>query len=297
TRLLQATRAALSPVFMLYPDPDGTVSAALDRLAAAAPDARAVDARGVRAQLWRVDDAASIATLTEALRPAWTLIADGHHRYESALAYREERAAAGRDDAGHLLVFLASLADPGLEVLPIHRIVHSVADFEPVRLREALGAWFDLRPCAGRDRLEAAVAAESRASGVFGLTFADGTTSVARWRDGAGLDHPVMAEVAPPLRRLDVVLLHRLMFEAALGIDAARLARQENLEYHKEAGPVLDLRAGAQLGVLLNPTRLDQVIEVSRQGLRLPQKSTNFSPKVPAGLVVDRLDDPESARN
>lgn len=292
TRLLQATRAGLSPVFMLHPDPGGTVSATLDRLAASPPAARARDAKGVRARLWRVDDKASTTAITDALAPAWALIADGHHRYESALAYRAERQAAGRDDAGSLLVYLASLADPGLEVLPIHRVVHSVPAFDAGRLLAALAAWFDLRSLEGRGGLESAVASDAARSGVFGLTFAGGGTYLARWREGAGLDHPVMRGVDPPLRRLDVVLLHRLVFEAALGIDAARLASQENLDYLKESGPVLDLRPGAQLGVLLNPTRLDQVIEVSRVGLRLPQKSTNFSPKVPAGLVVDRLDDP-----
>jgi uncharacterized protein (DUF1015 family) len=296
TRLLQATRAGLSPVFMLHPDPDGAVTGLLARHADAPPVAWATDAKGVRARLFRIDDAASVAAIADRLAPAWALIADGHHRYESALAYQADRRTAGRDDAGHLLVFLASLADPGLEVLPIHRVAHSLASFDAQRLRAALGAWFDLEAIADRARLGAAVAAAAGRSGVFGLTFAGEPGAwVARWRDGAGLDSPVMAELPAALRRLDVVLLHRLVLESALGIDAARLARQENLDYLKEAGPVLDLRPGAQMGMLLNPTRLEQVIEVSRGGLRLPQKSTNFSPKVPAGLVIDLLDDPPPA--
>jgi len=296
TRLLQATRAGLSPVFMLHPDPDGAVTAVLEKRAAASPIAWATDTKGMHARLFAIDDVASIGRLVELLAPVWALIADGHHRYESALAYREARAAAGRDDAAHLLVCLTSLADPGLEVLPIHRVVHSVEGFSAERLRVALAAWFDLEAIPDRGRLEAAVAAGAARSGVFGLTFAgEAGAFVARWREGAGLEVPAMAAVPEALRRLDVVLLHRLVFEAALGIDATRLARQENLDYVKETGPVVDLRSGAQCGVLLNPTRLEQVIEVSRLGLRLPQKSTNFSPKVPAGLVIDLLDDPAPA--
>jgi uncharacterized protein (DUF1015 family) len=293
TRLLAATRAGLSPVFMLHPDPEGAITTTLAQATHAAPVAWAADTAGVQARLWQVTDPAAIAALVEGLAGGWALIADGHHRYESALAYRAERAAAGKDDAGHLLVYLTSLADPGLAVLPIHRVVHSLPSFSADRLRATLARWFDLAPLADRGRLEAAVGADAGRIGVFGLAFAgEAGAYVARWRDGAGLDHPAMTEVPEPLRRLDVVLLHRLVMEAALGIDAARLARQENLDYLKEPGPVLELRPGAQVGMLLNPTRLEQVIEVSRLGLRLPQKSTNFSPKVPAGLVIDLLDDP-----
>ena len=113
-----------------------------------------------------------------------------------------------------------------------------------------------------------------------------------QWKEGAGLDRMEMASIPGPLRGLDVILLHRLVFEGILGITPEAQARQLNLDYVKDAREVFDrVRQGrAQIGLVLNPTRIEQVVDVARSGLRLPQKSTYFYPKVPTGLVLDPLD-------
>jgi uncharacterized protein (DUF1015 family) len=290
-RLLEATRTHLSAVFMLHPDPDARVSRLLAEEIRNEPVLLASDGEGIGYRLVRLQETGVIERIQELLRNQWALIADGHHRYESALAYHESRLVQGAHDAGHLLAFLCSLEDEGLIILPIHRLVHSVPGFSPDRVQKALAAWFDLEPIDDPRRLGAAVHADPRRPGVFGLLFgAGGGAFVARWKVGAGLDLPVMQAVPEPLRRLDVILLHRLVLEEVLGIDSEAQARQAHLDYVKDEAQLLERAEGALLGVLLNPTRIEQVVEVGKAGLRLPQKTTYFQPKVPSGLVIDPLD-------
>jgi len=290
TRLLAATGANLSPIFFLHPDPGGRVAAITGEIVASPPAAWARIDDGESVRLWRVAESRIVGDLVGSLRDQWLLIADGHHRYESALAHDAERRAAGDgEDTGHVLAFLCSMDDPGLAILPTHRVVHSLPGFDPARVRQALAADFDLRPIASRAELPRAVSAEAGHAGVFGLLFGGESGAwLARWRDAAA-ESRVFADLPAPLRRLDVVLLQRLVFEAILGLDAGRQARQENLEYVKDASVLIERGGAASMAVLLNPTRLEQVIDAARHGLRLPQKSTFFYPKVPTGLVIDSI--------
>jgi uncharacterized protein (DUF1015 family) len=289
--LLSATRTHLSAVFMLYPDPEGGVATALQEIAATAPLTSSPDPCGDDLRLWGVSEAATIDHLTRRLASGWALIADGHHRYESALAYQRARQEAGKEDASTILVYLCGDSDPGLRIEPIHRLVRAVPGFDAARFRDDLARHFDLQR-APRGSLPRALAAEAGRPGVFGFLFPGAPDGLlARWRDGAGLDGPAFASIPEPLRRLDVILLHRLVLEHMLGIDAEAQRRQENIEYVKDAAALERGVASADFGVLLNPTRLDQVVEVSRMGLRLPQKSTFFHPKVTSGLVLDPLDE------
>jgi len=291
--LLEATRTHLSPVFLLHPDPGGVVAAALGKQAEVAAFDSARDDNDVQVRLARIEDPEVVASLQGALQPQWALIADGHHRYESSLAYRDRRRQEGSDDAGHTLAFLCSLEDSGLTVFPIHRLVHSLAEFEPSVFRNRLGKLFRLTSFEGSDSLLEALRKRRGRPGVFGLTLRDEPRFwLAEWIDGAGLDQPGFAELAAPLRRLDVILLHRLVLETVLGIDIEAQAKQTHLRYVKDETALFDRVADgeAQIGILLNPTPIEQVVEVTRAKLRLPQKTTYFYPKVPTGLVLDPLD-------
>lgn len=288
-RLLAATRTHLSAVFLLHPDASGAVVGRL-REACEGPaqaDLRMGDGARLRHFVIEGRDAVPILGL---LADSWCLIADGHHRYESALAYRDIRRAEGRHDAETVLVFLCSLEDPGLTVLPIHRRIHSMPGFRAESFREALAPYFDLQPVARAADLPAAATSGDR-PGVFGLRFgADRGGFVARWRSGSGLDRPSLRSVPEPLRRLDVILLHRLVLEEVLGISADMQAREGHIDYVKDPGDLLGDGTRAQVSILLNATPIEQVLEVTRSGLRLPQKTTYFHPKVPTGLVLDPLD-------
>ena len=184
------------------------------------------------------------------------------------------------------------MEDPGLAIFPIHRLIHSLADFDAARFCGRLAQVFRLAPAADGESLRQAVAVRAGRPGVFGVALADGSFRLAEWKEGEGLSGPEMESTPAALRRLDVVLLHRLVLEGMLGITPEAQGRQSNLDYVKDHRELfLRVAQGrAQIGILMNPTRIDQVIEVTRGGDRLPQKSTYFYPKIPSGLVFDRLD-------
>lgn len=292
-QLLASTRTHLSAVFLLHPDPDAGVSHALEEAAGRGPAEEFVDDSGTTIRMVRLEEGGTTRALADRLRDQWALIADGHHRYESALSYCETRRAGGSDDAGHVLAFLCSLEDPGLSIFPIHRVIHSLPGFDAGRFRERLAPCFTLSRVEGGEALRAAVGSRSVRPGVFGIVFPeDPRFWLAEWKEGSGLDRQALRGIPEPLRSLDVILLHRLVLEDTLGIDALAQVRQTHLDYLTDATQVFE-RAGdgrVAFGVLLNATRINQVIEVTRSGLRLPQKSTYFYPKVPTGLVLDPLD-------
>jgi uncharacterized protein (DUF1015 family) len=293
TSLLRSTRTHLSAVFLLHPDPGGKVSRLIGEAASAPPLTTARDDEGTESRLVRLADEERIGPIVEALGAGWALIADGHHRYESALAYRDERRAAGTADAESILACFCSLEDPGLSIFPIHRLVYALPRFDPAAFRARLTEHWSLEPVGDLTAAETALERGRGRPGTFAFLFAgeEGATIV-RWKEGAGLDCPGMTAVPEPLRRLDVILLHRLVLEGLLDITPEAQVRQENLDYAKDAGELeRRVRSGAaQIGILMNPTRIEQVIEVSRAGLRLPQKSTYFYPKILTGLVLDPLD-------
>jgi uncharacterized protein (DUF1015 family) len=293
-RLLAATRTHLSAVFLLHPDPEGMIARRLAEVCSGAASAHAVDDDGNRSRVVRLEEGPLTAELVRRFEGQWALIADGHHRYESALAYREERRAAGTRDAEHVLAFLCSLQDPGLSLFPIHRLVRGLDRFSAATFRDRLSGFFSLSRIAAQGELRSALDGCRGRPGAFGLVFrGEEGAWLAEWKEGAGLDRAEMEPIPQPLRRLDVILLHRLVLEGMLGITPEAQARQSHLEYVKNDGDLIAaVRAGAaDLGVLLNPTRIEQVVEVTRRGLRLPQKSTYFHPKVPTGFVLDPLDD------
>jgi len=291
-RLLAATRTHLSAVFMLHADPGGEVAGLIAAALEGETSLVARDDDGTISRVVRMEDEERIDRIARRLRGEWALIADGHHRYESALAYRDERRALGRRDAEHVLAYLCSLQDPGVAIFPIHRLVHSLAGFGAAEFETRLATLFRVTGAASAEELKSALASKQGRPGAFGLVLPEETYRLAEWKEGEGLDRPGMAAVPEALRRLDVVLLHRLLLEGILGITPEAQARKTNLDYVKDEGAVFDriLSGKAQLGVLMNPTRIEQVIEVTRSGSKLPQKSTYFYPKVLTGLVFDPLD-------
>jgi uncharacterized protein (DUF1015 family) len=288
-RLLLATRTHLSPVFFLHPDPGAAVAR---RVADACRGATWAEARtadfGLR--VVRIEAPGQIEAILGPLRSQWVLIADGHHRYESALACRDERRAGGHRDAEHLLGYFCSLEDPGVRIRPIHRLVKARPGFDADAFMRALAECFEVEPVATAGALRDRMNSGPGRPGRFGFAVRGlGGFQLATWKEGAGMEAGGGAEIAAPLRRLDVVLLHRIVLESILGIGREAQARQDHLEYLKDDAEWF-ARAGqpaTDVAIRLNPTPIDQVIEVTRAGLRLPQKSTYFHPKIPTGVVLD----------
>ena len=277
-RLTRAVRTNLSPVFGLYPDPAQGAWAAI--APEGPPHAEMTDRDGTAHRVWRVTDPAVHAAVGEAMRDRWILIADGHHRYETALAYREERRAqAGGNGAeapyDRVLMGLTALDDPGLVVLPTHRLLK--------RWPEGADAAFRAQPVASLEDLRAALAAAPEDVTALGLVLPDGMRLItAAPRPGAS-----------PAEGLDVAALEREILVPRLGADQAALAHDGELSYTKDAAEAARLVAEGEVAaaVIMRPIPKAAVAAVAEAGETMPQKSTYFFPKLLTGVAFHSLVD------
>ena len=287
-KLTRACGAWFSQVFGLYPDPSGAAEAAFEAVAGLPPEAEAETADGTTHRLWRLTDPEAQARLQAALAGARVYIADGHHRYETMLALRDELRTEG---AQYGPLFLCRMEDPGLAVLPTHRIVHSLSRFDLPRLVRAAAELFTVEeePVAAADAVRAGLARRGERAPTLGLC-SGGRLFFLSLREDADTARALPGP--PVLRRLDVVLLHSLVLERILGIDRAAQEKQTNLRYVKDLAQALQLarEPDVQAAFLLNPTRVADLKTVADAGEVMPQKSTWFFPKLASGLVIQPLD-------
>ena len=277
-RLLQATGADIGLLFMLTGDPDGRL-----RAATAGPGEPIVEARDLRGELhrlWRITDPEAIARVQSLMAPASVIIADGHHRYETAVEYARRQPGAG----DKLMAFF-TLEAPGLTILANHRLVHGVDGFSLARLREDAGRWFDVAPLPD---LSAFRPTPTRIAVVAG---AEAVALELRERDAAHVAWPAGTSAA--WRRLAVSILHEGLLRPLLGIDDARLEAGSHVDYTADQDDAIRAaREGRyQAAFLIAPTTPAELQAVVRGGELLPQKSTHFYPKLLDGLVFSRVGD------
>jgi len=292
--LARACRTHLSQVFGLYSDPKGTVDAEFAALDSTAPALEARLGDGVVHRLWRLTDARAHARIAAAMGDRKVYIADGHHRYETMLALRDELrplARSQRSSIDYGSMFLTSMDDPGLVILPTHRVVHGLEGFELSRFLDRLRSRFEVEELPA-SRAEGLRAPPRNTPGSYLLASGGRFFSVSL-RPGEESSVPGPA----PLRRLDVPILHALILEEILGIDRSAQERQTNLRYLKDFRGALEetRRPGVQAVFLLNPTRIEQLKAVADASEVMPQKSTFFFPKLASGLLLDPIDPLEDA--
>jgi uncharacterized protein (DUF1015 family) len=301
-KLMRATRAHFSQIFMLYPDPERAADRALAAAETRPPEVAGTTKDGTRHELWRVNATATIAEVARVLAPLSFYIADGHHRYETMLALRDEfRAGAGvggvasRASTEFATAFLANMDDPGLVVLPTHRLVHSLAGFDLAAVLAGAREHFEVvtlpglgAPAAAAE-LRAAIARRAERSPAFALVVPGDTT--AHLLGLTSDPERVGLAGARALVSLDVSLLHGLVIERLLGVDRAAQEAQRNIAYIKDTRDALEriARRECQVGFIMHPTKVSQVRDVSDAGGVMPQKSTFFYPKIASGLVMNPL--------
>jgi uncharacterized protein (DUF1015 family) len=303
-RLLEHVRANLSPIFGLYEDDrkDAHRAVAAAIAAAGEPVAEASSDDGTQHRLWRIDDPAVVGHLQTVLASRRVLIADGHHRYESAIAYRDlvdGRRPGLPANAGHrfIMMTVCSMADPGLVIFPTHRLVHGVQGFRLPVFLEQLARFFevetlleDLRRPAGRAWAVSKLADHAGKSTTFLMVSAeDKKGRILTLRDDASFAGVSLPENVT-IRDLDVTALHDVILRHLLGL---RSDDQEHLRYEMDAGEVVSrtLSGEYQLGFLVNPTPMWQVAAVAESGETMPQKSTFFYPKLASGLTMRLIDE------
>jgi uncharacterized protein (DUF1015 family) len=299
--LLKATRAHCEQLFLLYSDPAGEIERAIDQSAPSDADV-VTDEYGTRHSIRKVDDARAIAAITALMREKKLVIADGHHRYETALAYRDYCRAQGKvsERSDFVMMTFVRKESEGLSILPTHRVVHSLAGFDWNGLLASAGRCFEVQtiPATGDPAGWAArfipILEESGRSGpTLGVYGGRGSLALLKLRGGLNLAAS-LPDVAEGLRQLDVILLHRLVIEQLLGIDRQAVREEKNLHYVRDCAQALAQvdHGKAQVCFLMNPTPIDPVWQNALAGQPLPQKSTDFYPKMLSGLAMVWLDNP-----
>ena len=284
-RLTRATRANLSPIFSLYSDPAGDAWAAVAPATETAPWGEVTDAEGTVHRLWRTADPAAIAALQAALRDAELLIADGHHRYETARAYAEE--VGGEGEHRYVLMCLVALEDEGLTVFPTHRLIRGTTPQTQEALATTLREAFDIEP------IERADLRPPEGDGPLAMGYIDAhfqrpfrlTLKEQAIADRALDGRP------EAYRRLDTAVLEALVLRGPLGLTEDDIAHLRGLGYSRTDAEALELVLSGEYDAafFLRPTPVEQVRAVAAAGVSMPPKSTYFFPKVPTGLLFNPL--------
>ena len=300
--LLKATRAHFGQIFMLYSDPAGSAEKILYDGAGPA-DAEVTDEYGVLHRIWRISDPAVIRLLAMALDDKKLIIADGHHRYETALDYAKEHAPARQThtqtcspplahppypEAAVMMTFVNMDSD-GLVILPTHRVVHSLSGFDPSAFTRAAEQFFTV------ERLH-----ECDAAGyIEKLKAQKGTAFIAVTGKGDFLlgsrpeaINAALSDLPERRRQLDLTHLHAIVLERLLGLDAEKVREQTNIRYLRDAAEAVEQvrRGEADVAFLTNPLIIEQLREIAFAGDVMPQKSTDFYPKLLSGLTIYALE-------
>ncbi len=295
-KLMRATEANLEHVFMLYHDVEREADRILDdAIAGTTPTMVAEDADRNAHRVWRITDGRVIHAVQQALSDKELYIADGHHRFETSVNYMRECTEKGwspsvSESFDKRLMTLFNVAEPGMSIRPIHRLVHGIAGFDSEAFLAKAGERFDVRRFPTFEAMEEAVRA-GKDRHTFGF-HARGVQATLALRDERMMDGLISGEWSTDYRRLDVSILHAAILEPLLGIDARALEEQTSITYSVtlEKGRK-GIDAGTeQIFFLLNPTGADEVVRVADHGEKMPQKSTDFYPKLLTGLVAMKME-------
>lgn len=299
--LLKATRAHFGQIFMLYSDPSGKVEAELDSFTREHAWQELADEYATVHSLWRAADPAVIERVIDAMRPKKLVIADGHHRYETALAYRDycRTHKLNGERAEYVMATFVRMETDGLTILPTHRVVHGLAGFEWNRFTADAREVFEIEdvPAPEGDNQAREFETKLRSSGRIRPTIAayagEGKAALLTLRPEVDPSR-LLPDLPADVTRLDVVILHRFLLERALRIDRDAVREERNLHYVRELDDAVRQVANGQAQVcfLINPTPIEAVRDNAFAGRVLPQKSTDFYPKLLSGLTIYWLDNP-----
>ncbi len=286
-KLMHATQANLSPIFSLFSDEAGESLPLLDAAATGDPFAELTDIQGIRNTLWRVTDAGTIERLTAALAGKELLIADGHHRYETARTYARE--IGGEGDHNYVLMFLCALQDPGMAVFATHRLAVNTTPEQQERINAVANESFEIEPVG----LEELAPPDNDDTSVCEFGYVDAHNRQGyrlRLKDQAIAD-AALAGKPEPYRRLDTAILEALFLKGALGMTDDDISHLNGLWYSSELEEAREfvLDGDYDLCFFLRPTPIEQIVAIAAAGENMPPKSTFFYPKVPTGLVFNRL--------
>ena len=270
--LLRHTRAHFGQIFMLYPDPEGSVDTLLSETVEAAPVLDVLDGDGARHRVWAITNPERIAHIQELMAPKKLLIADGHHRYETALAYRNENP--GDPAAEYVMMTFVNMHSPGLKILATHRVLHNMEGFDATTFFEKARASWTVTEIT-IESLKAALTEREPEWVRIGVVTAGGVYLMEQPRHAGELDVPI---------------LHREVLGGLLGISEEAVREEKHLHYVRGIdAAAAELQNGAQVAFLLEPTPIEDMARIAFSGGVMPQKSTDFYPKLLSGVTIFKL--------
>lgn len=288
--LMSETFCNFSQIYSLYMDEDGSVYSMIDGCSKGAPDMEVTDPDGTVHRMWKVSDSGVIKDVTEAFKDKKLYIADGHHRYETALNFHKKQ---GTESSGYIAMMLVNMENKGLVVFPTHRIVKNLENFNAEKVIEACKPYFTIAEAPGEERMQAALNQRyDEGKKAFAMYTGFGKCYVMTLKDEGAVKR-LLPEMSEAYCGLDVTVLHSLVLERILGIDKENMANQKNLTYtrsRQEALEAVDMD-GADCSFILNPTKVSEIRDVAAAGEKMPQKSTYFYPKLITGLVMNNFSD------
>ena len=295
--LCRSSMANFGQIFVIYPDKEGSVDAILEQNMKKDPVADITDTAGVRHRIWAVNDTDDVAAVTKNMASKYVIIADGHHRYKTALQLSRENPEL--ESAKYRMLTFVNISNPGLVVLPTHRLVRNLEVFDKEKLLEDIKQYFELEIFDNKNdmfNLMDKMFAKNKHS--FGLFMDDGNYYAFTLKD-MEIMGSLLADKSAELRSLDVAILHALILDKMLGIDKEKLLQGTVkgggfVSYIKGIGDAVDesikaVKGTSQAVFFMNPTRVEEVEAVSNNFECMPQKSTFFHPKIWTGFTINKL--------
>ena len=291
-QLLKACQANFSPIFGLFSDPLGEVDAWLSEAMQGEPFA-VVEEKGILHKAWHFDDTEKQALIAERFKDKKIYIADGHHRYETALNYHKENGSAVEDSA-HVMMFLTNLDAQSLAIYPIHRLIKTPFPFDEAEFMNQVKNYFIVDPLpegTGVTEIKSSLESAEQDEIVFCVYFGQGRGSFIKLKDKEHMVPLLDPEEPMALKVLDVAQLHTLVIRSILKIDTRQADSQQYVTYKVDIAEALSRVDSGEFDLVffMNATRIDQVRELAENGIRLPQKATFFYPKLLSGLVINKF--------
>ena len=295
--LCRSCMANFGQIFVIYPDHKGSVDSVLERNMKKDPVGDVTDDEGIRHRLWQVDKKEDTEEITSLMEDKYIIIADGHHRYKTALALSKEHPEL--ESAKFRMLTFVNISNPGLVVLPTHRLVQNLDDFSQESLLKQLNEYFDVKTFDSSEEMFALMDDMFKdGKHSFGL-FMDDDKFYSMTLNDLSVMNTLLSDKSDELRGLDVAILHSLILDKMLGIDKEKLASGSikgggYVSYVKGIGDAVEdsiksVKGTSQAVFFMNPTRVDEVEAVSKNFECMPQKSTFFQPKVWTGFAINKL--------
>jgi uncharacterized protein (DUF1015 family) len=308
-KLMLACAAQLSPIFALYAQPNQGINRMLAvAVEGASPLIEVEQDNGEQCRLWRIDDPALIEKVRQEIKDLPLLIADGHHRYEATLNYRDEVRRnrgrwTGREAFNYIMAYFANMNDENVVILPTHRLARGYPHKPFLELEEALQTYFYLeqhpKTPEGKISFLKALKTAAKKHRVIGASFKRDPRYLILRLKNKRIMQRLAQDLSAPLRELDVTILHLLLLEHILGMSPERQVNGETIHYSQDEEWVLQTleKEDFQAAFLLNATKKEDLLAIVESGEKMPQKSTYFYPKLSSGLIVNEIDPEEEIKS